>query len=86
MTSEPGRAMLRDILAAGFAAGISNRCCAINTEQFRTICRRAEARGEKPPDVDGLIEMLVAPILYRILFDEAPVDRAYCAKLLGRVL
>jgi AcrR family transcriptional regulator len=86
MTSEPGRAMLRDLLAAGFAAGISNRCCAINTEQLRVICQRAEARGETAPDVDMLIEQLVAPILYRILFDDTPVDRAYCAKLLARVL
>jgi len=33
-----------------------------------------------------VLEQVVSPILYRILFDDRPADRDFCARLLDRVL
>jgi len=68
MNSEPGRAMARDIVSSCR----SGYCTTILRGQLQAICERAEARGEVPPSVDHLLDLIVAPIVFRILFAEAP--------------
>lgn len=70
MSSGLGREMIRDVLAAEGAAG-PRRCCAYARQQIATIAERAVARGEAFPDLDAVLDGIIAPILFRILFDEA---------------
>jgi AcrR family transcriptional regulator len=86
MSSQPGRQMIRDVVSASAESGVAARCAGYSAQQIQLICDRAAARGETPPEVDRVLELVVAPILFRILFDGRPADRDYCARLLGRVI
>ncbi|TGD98301.1 TetR/AcrR family transcriptional regulator [Methylobacterium nonmethylotrophicum] len=70
MSSGLGREMIRDVLAAEGADG-PRRCCGYARQQIDLIAGRAEARGEAFPDIDKVLDRVIAPILFRILFDEA---------------
>jgi AcrR family transcriptional regulator len=70
MASPLGREMIRDVLAAEGEAG-PRRCCGYARQQIAVIAARAAARGEEFPDIDTVLDRVIAPILFRILFDEA---------------
>ncbi|AWN48582.1 TetR family transcriptional regulator [Methylobacterium terrae] len=70
MASGLGREMIRDVLAAEGAAG-PRRCCAYARQQIETVAARAAARDEAFPEIDAVLDRVIAPILFRILFDEA---------------
>ncbi len=73
MASGIGRAMIRDVLASvGADTGNAGKCCSYTREQVQSIAERARDRGEEFPDVETVIDKLVAPIMYRILFDDVP--------------
>jgi AcrR family transcriptional regulator len=73
MASGPGRAMIRDVLSSvGADSRNAGKCCGYTREQVQAIADRARDRGEDFPDVETVIDRLVAPIMYRILFDAAP--------------
>ncbi|SRR5579859_630176 len=82
MSSKLGRQMLRDVISASVETGIANNCRAFVVQQIASIC----ARGGDTLDAESVIEQVVSPILYRILFDDRPADRAFCGRLLDRVL
>lgn len=84
MSSEVGRAMLRDILGPA-DPGTSVQCCAYSVEALDIIADRARARGEPGFDVDAVIDQAVAPIIYRILFGGRALTPAYCRALLDRL-
>jgi len=67
MSSELGRSMLRDILSA---QGRDNpgRCVSFCAQQLEAIAAHASARGEQPLPTDALLDGVVAPMIYRILF------------------
>jgi len=67
MSSELGRCMLRDVLSA---QGRENpgRCVSFCAQQLDTIAERASARGERPVRTEVLLDGVVAPLIYRILF------------------
>ena len=67
MSSELGRCMLRDVLSA---QGSDNpgRCVTFCAQQLDAIAERALARGEYPVPTDVLLDGVVAPMIYRILF------------------
>ncbi|GAB1575244.1 TetR/AcrR family transcriptional regulator [Bordetella petrii] len=81
MSSTPGRAMLGDVLGT---PGHENagKCAAFTGQQIEAIRARAVARGEAPLAADRIIERVVAPMMYRLLFSsEAP-----CPDMLARLL
>jgi len=84
MSSVPGRTMLRDIFAGTTDSKNPRFCCAFTDQQLRLIDQRAIDRGEPGFDVDLFIDQVVAPILYRILFRDAPLSMSYCQQLLDR--
>lgn len=63
-----GRQILRDIAADRSSTG---RYYDILREQLETMRAAAVARGEDPPDVDRIVDTVVAPITYRTLFTDA---------------
>ncbi|MDW5317392.1 TetR/AcrR family transcriptional regulator [Rhizobium sp. PL01] len=87
MASGPGRAMIRDVLS-GDASGGRNagKCCGYTREQVQVIAERARDRGDEFPEVETVIDQVVAPIMYRILFDEAPPTSEKVRALVERLL
>lgn len=85
MSSKVGRAMLSDVLAKaeGDAAA---RCCEYTYHHLETLRERAAARGETPFDLAEAIDLVVAPIVYHILFQDREPTPAYCRSLVSRFL
>ena len=85
MASEPGRAMMRDVLSADRAdnAGL---CSAYSCQQLDFIRARAIARGDTPPDTSVIMDRVIAPVIYRILFTREAPEGAYVAGLIADVL
>lgn len=84
MSSGPGREMIRDVLAAQTGENAC-KCCEYTRRQLVLIAERAKARGETFPDVDLVMDQVVAPIMYRILFGDVP-DSARVRDLVSRVI
>lgn len=84
MSSKPGRAMIRDVLAAQDGSG-AYQCCNFTKQQIEVIATRAKGRGEVFPDVDAVMDRVVSPIMYRILFGETP-DPARVARLVTEAM
>jgi len=67
MSSAPGRAMLRDVLGTEGHAG-AGKCDGFLRQQIDAMRERALARGERPAATDRIVRVVVAPLIYRILF------------------
>ncbi|MBO9687615.1 MAG: TetR/AcrR family transcriptional regulator C-terminal ligand-binding domain-containing protein [Mitsuaria chitosanitabida] len=77
MSSEIGQAMVRDVLGGSTPPSADDpascRCHAFTESQLETILERARQRGERDlPTADALMDDLIAPILYRLLFAPRP--------------
>ena len=68
MSSEPGRNMMRDIQACA----TPGHCVEILSRQLQTILDRYP--DEPNPGVERLINVVVAPTVFRILFASAPLE------------
>jgi AcrR family transcriptional regulator len=88
MSSAPGRAMMRDVLAGMNAdgSGPASQCAAITRSQLQMILNRAIERGESPPDVHDVMDSVVAPLIYRLLFDDVPIDPAFARTRMAMLL
>jgi AcrR family transcriptional regulator len=78
MSSQVGVAMLRDVVAAGGDgdAPVPCPCARFAAGQIAVIVERGLARGEAVPDVDAVMDGVVAPIVYRALFGLTPPAHA----------
>lgn len=86
MSSRVGRALLRDVMADTEGELAASKCWRFSHDQFSVIAARAAARGEAPFDVDAMIDQLIAPICYHILFSDRDVGPEYCRVLLERAM
>lgn len=68
MSSDVGRNMMRDVISSA----CPGYCTRILREQLQIILARAEHRGEALPDLERLLDLVVAPTVFRILFAETP--------------
>ncbi len=55
------------------------------TRQLQDMLDRAEARGEFPPSVDELLELVVAPLYFHALFGQ-PAGAEHARRLVDRLL
>ncbi|MEU3830745.1 TetR/AcrR family transcriptional regulator [Streptomyces sp. NPDC029080] len=85
MSSPAGRAHLRDALLGDPDGGNAGRCSAHAARQIDVILSRATGRGESPPDTETVMDRVVAPLTYRILFRPDGVDAAYARRLAAGV-
>jgi AcrR family transcriptional regulator len=85
MSSEVGRALIRDVFAVASGDSHADQCAHFTYDHLATIAERAKARGEAVFDVDEVIDQVVAPILYHILFGHRELTLDYCHSLLSRV-
>jgi AcrR family transcriptional regulator len=83
MSSEVGRALIRDVFAAGETP--ADQCAHFTHGHLTTIAERAKARGETAFDVNEVVDHVVAPIIYHILFGTRQPSLDYCHSLLGRL-
>jgi AcrR family transcriptional regulator len=84
MASPVGRALMRDVLAETDSDVAAARCCAYTTHHLQTLNTRALARGEAGFPVDEALDVLIAPICYRILFSNGETSPDYVNGLLER--
>jgi AcrR family transcriptional regulator len=84
MSSPVGRALIRDVFSPS-GETYPCRCAGFTREHLATIVSRAKARGETPFDIDEVIDHVVAPIVYRILYGDREVTLDYCHSLLNRL-
>ena len=86
MGSSVGQALLRDVLAETESDVAAVRCCAYTTDHLQTLNRRALKRGEGGFSVGEALDILIAPIVYRILFSNGETSPEYVRGLLDRFL
>jgi AcrR family transcriptional regulator len=84
MSSPVGQALMRDVLSPS-GESFPAQCCTFTREHLATIVNRAKARGEMPFDIEEVIDHVVAPIVYHILFDDREMTADYCHQLLARL-
>lgn len=82
MSSKVGRQLLRDVLAEAEDTAAA-KCCRYTYDHLETIAARAIARGEVAPQVDLIIDRVIAPICYHILFGDRATTADYCRTLLA---
>ncbi|MDO0939061.1 TetR/AcrR family transcriptional regulator [Streptomyces sp. DG2A-72] len=86
MASPAGRAYIRDALLGDPDGDNAGRCSAYAAEQVGIILGRATERDEDTPDAETVIDRVVAPIMYRILFRPDGLTAAYAHRLVGEAL
>jgi AcrR family transcriptional regulator len=84
MSSPVGRELMRDVFAEPGEAR-TFQCGCFTTDHLTTIAERAKARGETPFDIDEVIDHVIAPIIYHILYGGRKVTLDYCHALLDRI-
>jgi AcrR family transcriptional regulator len=84
MASSVGRALLRDVLAETDSDLAAVRCCGYTTQHLQTLKTRAFKRGEAGFSVEEALDVLIAPICYRILFATGEASPDYVNGLLER--
>ncbi|MGW5869116.1 TetR/AcrR family transcriptional regulator [Streptomyces sp. NPDC055239] len=86
MASPSGRAYIRDALLGDPEGTNAGQCSAYAAEQIDVVLDRAARRGEPVPDTELMIDDVVAPIMYRILFRPGRLDAAYARELVAHAL
>ena len=61
--------MMRDVQCSP----TKGTCVQILGAQLRTILERHRGHVDQLPDIDRLLNVIVAPVVFRILFAEAPL-------------
>ena len=84
MSSAVGRALIRDVFSPP-GETYPVQCAGFTYEHLKTIVLRAKARGETPFDIDEVIDHVVAPIIYHILYGNRELTLDYCHSLLDRL-
>jgi AcrR family transcriptional regulator len=85
MSAPLGRAQLRDVLAEADDDRAAVKCCQFTYDALDIITARAAARGDALMPSAELIDRLIAPLNYHILFADRDVGPEYCHTLLSRL-
>ncbi|MEV7081601.1 TetR/AcrR family transcriptional regulator [Streptomyces sp. NPDC093516] len=86
MSSPSGRVYIRDALLGDPDGTNAGQCSAYAAEQIDVVLTRARARGETTPDVETVIDKVVAPMMYRILFRPEGLETPYARQLVSGLL
>ncbi|MDT0448234.1 TetR/AcrR family transcriptional regulator [Streptomyces hesseae] len=85
MSSPAGRSYVRDALAGDPDGPNAGQCSAFARDQVEAILSRAARRGEHVPDAETVMDHVVAPMMYRVLFRPGPLDAGYAHELVATV-
>lgn len=86
MASPAGQSYVRDALLGDPDGTNAGQCSTYAADQIRVILDRAAERGEAAPDVEKVLDQVVAPMMYRILFRPGGLDSAYAHRLVREAL
>ncbi len=87
MASEPGLALVRDVVCGGYKIEGVAPCFVFTAGQITDMVERAATRGEAVPSVEYVVDRVAAPIVYRLLMGAgADVDAAYARRLATQCL
>lgn len=82
MASEPGLALVRDVVCGGYKIDGVAPCLVFTAGQITDMVERAGQRGEQVPSVEYVVDRVAAPIAYRLLMGAyTDVDAAYARRL-----
>lgn len=85
-STQTGKTLLLDLFANTLDASQPGEYCSYTYDHLQMILDRAKARGERSYDVQDVIDHVIAPIMYRILFGKGEMTEDYWRSLLGRLL
>jgi AcrR family transcriptional regulator len=85
MSSDVGRGLMSDVLASMSNEARSSQCANYTIDTLTVIAERAKARGDAVFKVEDVMDLVIAPIIYNILFGVQPLTVEYCRRLLDRV-
>lgn len=83
--SVTGRKFMRDMVSGGHDRASAIRGGAYARERVGTMLERARQRGEAVPDLEDVLDVVLAPIVYRILFDPGDLPSGLAPRLVGRL-
>ncbi|MER5199781.1 TetR/AcrR family transcriptional regulator [Streptomyces sp. NPDC002755] len=86
MASPPGRAYIRDALLGDPDGSNAGQCSEYAADQIDIVLTRASERGEAVPGTEQVMDRVVAPMMYRILFRPSLLDAAYARELVDNAL
>ncbi|MEW2250943.1 MULTISPECIES: TetR/AcrR family transcriptional regulator [unclassified Streptomyces] len=86
MSSPAGRAYIRDALLGDPDGSNAGQCSAYAAQQIDLVLTRARERGEETPDTETVVDRVVAPLMYRILFRPQELGASYARRLVGTLL
>jgi AcrR family transcriptional regulator len=86
MSTSQGRAMLRDVVGVGTAGGAACTCASFNRAQLQAILERARVRGEQVPELEAVVNAVLAPVLYCILFTQEELTSDVAPSLVENAL
>ncbi|MGI8591375.1 MAG: TetR-like C-terminal domain-containing protein [Nakamurella sp.] len=86
LASPDGRLFLRDVVVGSAGSGSACRCAAATREQMEVILRRADERGDAAPTAQDVVDHVISPIVYAILFDDTALDASNADALVDRLL
>jgi AcrR family transcriptional regulator len=84
ISSPVGQALMRDVLSPCVQT-YPGQCANFTRQHLATIVARAKARGETPFDIDEVLDHVMAPIVYHLLFGDHELTQDYCHSLLDRL-
>jgi AcrR family transcriptional regulator len=84
-STSTGRTLLFDLFANSLDAPRPGEYCNYTYDHLQVILDRAKARGERTYHVQDVVDHVIAPIMYRILFGKGELNEAYWQGLLGRI-
>ena len=79
------RAVIATTTPAGADGSLRHAAMKRRREQMEMMLARARQRGEKPPDVDELLDHVLAPLYMRALFGR-PLSKAVADRLVDRLI
>jgi AcrR family transcriptional regulator len=84
-SSQAGKSLLFDLFSNALEAPHTEQHCSYTYDHLQLIADRARARGEKSFEVQEVIDHVIAPIMYRILFGKGEVTEDFGRALLARI-
>lgn len=83
--STTGREFLRDMVSGGPDCQSGFRGGQYTRERLEILLSRGRDRGEFTPTTDDILDVVVAPIVYRLLFETEDLPKGFADTLIGRL-
>lgn len=84
-SSQAGKSLLLDLFASSLDGPHPGQMCNYTYDHLQLIVERARTRGETL-EVQEIVDQVIAPIMYRILFGRGELTREYWMGLLDRLV